>query len=594
MRGVTAEMAALLVGLCLMLVPAMASAPPCSQGVAAYMPCELSFDWNDNEVPPGASPYKDELLNVEFRSPRAKTYLMRGFWDGGRTVRVRFTPTEEGEWAYHVTSGVKRFNDQEGLFAVSASSSPGYIAVANLRHWWTDNKQPHLWFAAEVPWLDLSQADFQSWVDARKADGFTHIRGALLMQKAGKPAPLSSKLQPNFAYFATLDDRLLYAQSKGMVLDLMFADNSFVGTGALEDWETRQPLIHYLISRYSALNVTWQGVQSFELRIGTRAVLKEIGDQLKRQDSYRHPRSSGSSGSAASLLPDGWMNYIVEGSPHPEVGAIEHQLTTLPMIHVVNAWEPGAFRRELWQASMSTEYPSVGYQALQNPANVAACRAWFKVISNTRHWETEPYFDVDGGMAMGLDEAEYVLYADKPGHIEVSLPKHKYQPYWLNPTTGDTIDVKDYKGEIFSQETPDSSHDWVLHVQREGHKEGLLKSYKFESQEVPVYEVETDPEKTVFAIALPSDDEIDVSKPVPYQVKLRRTTRATRSMQYVWTGEIVADDEGVRVLATGAWGTFNFPVELIRKEPAILRLNLIGLNANGKAYSLDKVVRLAK
>jgi hypothetical protein len=260
----------------------------------------------------------------------------------------------------------------------------------------------------------------------------------------------------------------------------------------------------------------------------------------------------------------------------------------------VNATEPAAFRKELWQASMSTEYPSVRYQALQNPANVTACRAWLKVISNTRHWETEPYFDVDGGMAMGLDEADYVLYADKAGHVEISLPKHKYQPYWLNPITGETIDVKDYKGEIFSQETPDATHDWVIHVQREGHKEGLLKSFKFESQEVPVYEVETDPDKTPFAIAVPAGDEIDVSKPVPYQAKLRRTTRATRAMQYMWTGEIVAGAEGPRVLAVGSYGTFEFPLDLIQKEPAVLSLHLIALNANGKAYMLDKVVRLTK
>jgi Domain of unknown function (DUF5060)/Protein of unknown function (DUF4038) len=305
MRGIPAEMAGFLFGLALLHVPANAAAPACSQGVAAYMPCELTFDWNDNEIPPGISAYKDELLNVEFRSPQSKTYLMRGFWDGGRTLRVRFSPTEEGQWAYHVTSEIKRYNDQEGQFAVSASGSPGYVAVANLRHWWTDNKQPHLWFSAEVPWLDLSQADFQSFVDARKADGFTHIRGSLLTQKAGKPSPLTSKLQPNFAYFAALDDRLLYAQSKGMVLDLIFADNSFVASGALEDWATRQPLIDYLINRYSALNVTWQGVESYEIRVGSRTILKEIGDRLKKQDAYRHPRSTGSTGSGAGLLPDG-------------------------------------------------------------------------------------------------------------------------------------------------------------------------------------------------------------------------------------------------------------------------------------------------
>ena len=65
-------------------------------------------------------------------------------------------------------------------------------------------------------------------------------------------------------------------------------------------------------------------------------------------------------------------------------------------------------------------------------------------------------------------------------------------------------------------------------------------------------------------------------------------------MQYMWTGEIVAGGEGPRILAVGANGTFLFPVELITKEQPVLSMHLIGLNANGKAYMLDKIVRLTK
>ncbi len=68
-------------------------------------------------------------------------------------------------------------------------------------------------------------------------------------------------------------------------------------------------------------------------------------------------------------------------------------------------------------------------------------------MSDTRHWELEPYFDVDNARALGLDEVEYLAYADKPGIVEVSLPKHKYNPVWVNPITGEEDPQKDYKGE---------------------------------------------------------------------------------------------------------------------------------------------------
>ncbi len=570
-----------------------AAAPGCENNAQAYAPCELAFDWKEGEISAGSTPFKDDVLHVEFRSPNAKTYLMRSFWDGGHNLRVRFTPTEEGAWKYRITSSISRYEAKEGQFSVAATSSPGYVKVANVRHWWTENKSPHLWLAAEAPWLEMSQPEFQAWVDARKADGYTHIRGALLTGRNAKQLPVAGDT-PNFAYFAALDECLLYVQQKGLTADLLFADTSFQATRLLDQWETRDPLINYVLARYGALNVCWQGLEAFDQRPGSRETLRAIAAILKKSDTYRHPLSSDTKGISSTLLSDGWANYLIEGSPQPDVGAIEHQLTTKPLIHIVNATEPAAFRRELWQATMSTEYPSVSYAALQRPENVAAVKAWLKVMSGVRYWDNEPYFDVDGGSSMGVEEAEYVLYAPKPGHVDISLPKHKYQPYWLNPINGETIEVKDYKGEVFSQETPDSTHDWVLHVERQGHKEAMLKSYKFESYEVPVYEVETDPNKTSFEMVLPKDEELDVSKPVAYEIKLRKANRATRLMQYMWVGEIVAESEGTRLLATGPKGSFNFPVQLIQKEPAVLNLRLFGMNANGKVYELDRVVALKK
>lgn len=39
-------------------------------------------------------------LNVLFTSPSGKQVVVPGFWDGGRTWRVRFAPTEYGVWKY--------------------------------------------------------------------------------------------------------------------------------------------------------------------------------------------------------------------------------------------------------------------------------------------------------------------------------------------------------------------------------------------------------------------------------------------------------------------------------------------------------------
>ncbi|MBV9082262.1 MAG: DUF5060 domain-containing protein [Acidobacteriaceae bacterium] len=552
----------------------------------------MNFDWNQDEVPAGTSPYRDDLITVEFRSPRHTTYLMHAFWVGGRSVRVRFSPTEPGTWTYHVAGLIKRYNDQESTFTASDSGSAGFVSVANVRHWWTTNKQPHLWLAAAVPFLQLDQGAFESWLDRRKHDGFTHVRGTVLIANA-TTKPVSGDGQPNLAYFATLDDRILAALSRGFTLDLILADHAFVRSGLLGEFDKRDPLIRYIVSRYGGLNVTWQGIEKFESVPGSRELLRNIAESIKRYDSFRHPLSTDARDSSSPLIADGWMNYLIEGSASPQLGAVEHQFTQQPEIHVISRTAPDEFRHELWNCTTNAQYPSISYEALQNEANVKAVQTWFRVISDTRHWELEPYFDVDGARAVGLEEVEYLAYAEKPGIVEITLPKHKYNPVWVNPITGEELELKDYKGEVFSRQTPDSSHDWVLQVPREGHKASMLKSYRFESVDPPIQEPELDAAKTPFEIVEPSGDSINSAIPTPYAVKITRANRASRSMQYAWWGEVVAGGEGARLVGIGASGTFTIPKELLKQPGATMNLRLLAINANGKAYEMDRVYRLA-
>jgi Domain of unknown function (DUF5060)/Protein of unknown function (DUF4038) len=567
------------------------SLPSCAQSARAFAPCELRFEWQQSELPKGLSPYRDELLNVEFRSPRHITYLMHGFWDGGNALRVRFSPTEPGPWTYHVTSEIKRYDNQESTFNVAETESPGFVSVANVRHWRTTNKQPHLWLAASAPFLELETSTLEPWLEARKRDGFTHIRGPLLTLGSSLK-PLTANSEPDFAYFAALDDRILAADTRGFTLDLLIADESFVKSGVLSDWQKRDPLIRYLIARYAGLNVTWQGIEHFEDTADSRALLKELNALLEKGDAFQHPRSTDARITSSPLAADGWMNYLIEASPHPELAAVEHQFTQQPEIHVITATEPDTFRHELWNSTTNGEYPSVSYEALRSEANVLAIHTWVMVLRDTRHWELEPYFDVDGARAVGLKEVEYLAYAQTPGIVEVTLPKHKYNPVWVNPANGEEIPLKDYKGEVFSRQTPDAAHDWVLQVPREGHKQSMLRSYYFESQDPPIQEPELDSSKIPFDIAEPAGDDLNRLIPVPFQAKITRPNRATRRMQYVWWGEVVASGQGGRVLGVGPSGDLNVSEHLTCPPGSNLTLRLLAINANGKAYEVDKVYRL--
>ncbi len=573
----------------LVLVPSVlpAAPVPCTGGAKSFLPCELTYNYK----PSGVSPFREELLSVEFRSPRATTYLLRAFGSDTNTLRVRFTPTEAGTWTYRVSSTVKELNGQESTFSVADSGLPGFIGVANVRHWRTTNKQPHLWLGAEAPFFELDEGKWNTWLDARKHDGFTHVRGSLLTSAAAAK-PMLPNGEPNPAYFDALDGRILAAIDRGFVLDLLVADDSFVKSGVLEDWQIRDRLLRYLIARYAGLNITWQGIAHFEDHPGSRELLKELGSTLQKYDPYGHPRTSDARISSSPLLPDGWMSFLLESSPHPEVGAVEHQFTQQPQIHIITTVDPDTFRHELWNCTTNGEYPTVSYAALQNERNVRALQIWSKIMADTRHWELEPYFDVSGARAVGLEEVEYLAYAQTPGIVEITFTKHKYNPLWVNPVTGEGLPLKDYRGETFSRQSPDNSHDWILQVPREGHKESMLRSYRFESVDPPVQEVENDPAKAPFTVVDPKGDDLNSLIPVPFAVKVTRANRASRFMQYLWWGEVVAGGEGARLLAVGSSGNLVIPKELLKTPGANLSVRIQAVNANGKAYEIDKVYRL--
>ena len=576
---------------------------PCNN-TPAYSACELVFELGEKVAAAHPHPYVDVDLRVEFRSPRQHTYALPGYWDGGRRMVVRFSPTEAGDWAYHVTSNIAEWNDQTGTFTAAASEAPGFIRAANMHHWeYTERDsagldRPHLWMGAtEMRFAFLDDAAFRTVADARAAQKFNHLRGVVMEE--GRDAAFHSPDSPDLAQFERLDQRVRYLNEKGMVADLVLAGGPGFLTKVFPAWEQRRRFIRYLVGRYAAMNITWQGVERFEDYPDGRALLKEIGGLLKELDPYQHPRSTGASVTSAPLLDDGWMDFVAHGTSDDNVNAIEHQLYAVPFVNLDLGREDSdtaAFRRRLWNAIMDGQYVTYansgsGAQDANSPG-AKQMTVWFDFFSDTRYWELEPYFDVDGGRAVALEDTEYVVYVAQPGPVELTVEKHGYDVYWMNPIDGEVVKSKKrFSGDHFTGEPPDQSHDWVLHVVREGHLTGMNKSYKFESREIVLQEIESNSPKVPFAIEQPSGD-IAVVLPTPYAARMTHETHATRSMWWLWTGEVAADGQGYRVVGTGQKGTLWPLAGLAKNFPAIMHLRLYGMNANGKVYTMDAALGL--
>src|SRR3984957_4852431 len=237
---------------------------PC-EGTPAYSPCELVFELSTADLAAHPNPYASVQLHTEFRSPHFKTYLMPAFWDGGRRLIIRITPTEPGQWTYRTTSNIAAFDGKEGAFNAASSDSPGYINAANFHHWATDDKKPHLWMgyiADRFPFL--SQQEFEQQLADAAKNKFTHFRGSILGGAADRGRVLLAPDKPNPAYFDELDRRILAIHKRGLTIDLILGSNPDYITSLFPDWQARERFISYLVARYAPFNVTWQGLEEFE------------------------------------------------------------------------------------------------------------------------------------------------------------------------------------------------------------------------------------------------------------------------------------------------------------------------------------------
>jgi hypothetical protein len=310
------------------------------------------------------------------------------------------------------------------------------------------------------------------------------------------------------------------------------------------------------------------------------------------------------------------MDHILYQSADDALGAIEHQEFTAPQVNSEFAYEnsgagathshhvaPEVFRKRLWNATMNGQYVTHGNTGTYGGRNLVpdvkhldapgakAMTAWFNTMSRTRWWDLQPYFDVDGGRALALPTVEYLVYIEKPGPVELVVEKHDYYVYWIDPATGEfTKEKKEWKGEVYKGSPPDTTHDWILHLSRDGKKEGMGRSYFFESWRVPVQEPEVSKAKAPYELAAPSVDQaLEVGQAIPFEIRLKKETPGTRRMMYLIKGEIAREGQGVRVLGIGEKGTLRIPAHMLKEGEAPIAVRVAALNAPGKLYFIDYV-----
>ena len=188
-----------------------------------------------------SNPYDPNDISVDgsFVSPAGKTMIMPGFfyrdftYDSGKLTatdnwswRVRFAPTEAGEWQYRVsvTTQSDVANSDVGTFAVTSSNKPGFVRIdpRNPHYFVFDNGTPYFPVGENVAWgsADDPIADYTKWIGSLAANQGNFARVWM--------APWGFDIEWTDTGLGNYDGRQKQAYQLDRVMDLMAENNVYV------------------------------------------------------------------------------------------------------------------------------------------------------------------------------------------------------------------------------------------------------------------------------------------------------------------------------------------------------------------------------
>ena len=178
------------------------------------------------------------------------------------------------------------------------------------------------------------------------------------------------------------------------------------------------------------------------------------------------------------------------------------------------------------------------------------------------------------------------MYVNKPGPVELTVAHHTYDVIWMDPADG-TTQKRKYSGEHFVGEPPRPLSRLGAAPGERRHAREHEPLLQVRSRATcPFRRSRSIPEKVPFEIDAPSGD-LAVGKAAYFSAKLKRASRGTRDMLWLWTCE-VTEGHGYRVIGTSQQGTFYPLAGLAIEYPAVLLLRVYGINNYGTVYMSPK------
>src|SRR2546427_3256798 len=182
-----------------------------------------------------ANPVQEASLTAVFTSPSGSSFRVYGFWDGGRTWRIRFTPDAEGKWTYKTScSDAKNrgLHNQSGAFLCTSGRAKtrrlgktrftqhGPVRVSPDNRYLVHADETPFFYLADTAWngaLLSTPGEWKQYINERTRQKFSAVQFVATQWRASPKGDRegrlaytgpSNRIEISPAFFQALDQKL--------------------------------------------------------------------------------------------------------------------------------------------------------------------------------------------------------------------------------------------------------------------------------------------------------------------------------------------------------------------------------------------------
>lgn len=299
------------------------------------------FDQAFRAEAPVADPTHDVELLVTFSDPSGADHTVRGFWDGENVWRVRFSPDQEGEWAYRTESEpeVAGLHDRRGTITCvkptgnNRIARHGAIGISEDGHYLAHADGTPFFCLGDTVWSGPMRATIPDWdvyLRDRTEKRFTSaliavdkFQGGVTSIEGESPYYGQERIRINPAFYQRVDPLIDAINDSGMLAIVLFlhAGNRPQNSAHILPEHEAITLGRYIVARYGAHQVMWDilaETQTGSPRVESwKRIARAVLDRNPGKPVTMHPPGA-PAWALDEYADESWMTVLGYQSSHGE------------------------------------------------------------------------------------------------------------------------------------------------------------------------------------------------------------------------------------------------------------------------------------